>query len=253
MPQLLTITSGFAKGDTIYPTSQLTWSDLGDSIYSAWSDWTDWNPVPNNIEFSVLADAGSKAAWTPTGIFTADGTITVELEVGDDVDSADQIVTPTTITVTDQGVTYPEGQYFQFNITVEADSTTSFPTTTVPQIAFSDTTVEEILTNVDTSTLSSDSLGGRELPTTIGIATALIVTAQQEGVTYPNGELQDRVYAVPDDYIFQENAIVVNIVSKSPPTIRCFDLNGESIDAVVDAKIVGLPQIQLTPDGVESA
>ena len=77
------------------------------------------------------------------------------------------------------------------------------------------------------------------------------MTAREAGTTYSTGLLRDRVYAIPDDYVFQENSIQVNIVSKSNKTIRCFDLNGESIDAVVDVLIQGLPKIALGPTGVE--
>jgi hypothetical protein len=179
--------------------------------------------------------------------------MTADLLTGDELDSNDEIVTPTTTTVTEDGITYSEAQFFQFNITVTTDSATALPTMTLPNMSLGDVITEEYLTNIDTSTLSSDSLGARELDTNIAVATTMVVTAHQEGVTYANGEFQDRQYAVPDDFIFQENAIVVNTVSKSPPTIRCFDLNGESIDAIIDARIVGLPFILLTNNGIEAA
>lgn len=250
---LVTVTSGVLNGNLITPTGTIRWEELGDSLFGTWADWTNWNPYPNNITVEVLADAGSKGQYTPSATFDFEGSMTADLEYGDEVDSNDQIVSPTTVTVTEDGVTYGEAQYFQFNITVTSDSATALPTMTLPSMSVASVIKEEYLTNVDTSTLSSDSLGARELPTQIGVATTLVVTAHQEGVTYANGEFQDRQYAVPDDFIFQENAIVVNIVSKSPPTIRCFDLNGESIDAIIDARIVGLGEIALTNNGIEAA
>jgi hypothetical protein len=250
----IVINSGVQVGNRIEATGSLRWEELGDSLFGTWADWTDWNPLPNDIDIEVFQDAGSLDAWTPTCQFNAAGTVTVELQYGNTLDSNEEIVTPTTVSITDTASTYGQAQYFQFNITVSADSATPAPTVSLPSMSVTRSVIrEEYLKDVDTSTLASDSLGARELDTTIGVATTMTVTAHQEGVTYANGEFQDRVYAVPDDYIFQENAIVVNIVSKSPPTIRCFDLNGESIDAIIDARIVGLPSILLTQTGVEIA
>ena len=250
----LTINNGVLNGNRIDATSSLRWEELGDSLFGTWADWTDWNPQPNDIDIEVFVDAGSKDSWTPTATFLSGGFVSVDLLYGDSVDSNGEIVSPTTVTITEDASTYGEAQYFQFNITVTTDSNTALPFITNPSMNLSRSEIrEEYLKNIDTSTLSSDSLGARELPTNIGVATTMTVTAHQEGVTYSNGELQDRVYAVPDDYIFQENAIVVNIVTKSPPTIRCFDLNGESIDALIDARIIGLPAIILTENGVQTA
>lgn len=249
----VTVTSGILTGNLITPTGSLRWEELGDSLVGTWADWTNWNPYPNDITVEVLADAGSKGAFTPSANFVFEGSMTADLLTGDELDSNDAIVTPTTTTVTEDGITYSEAQFFQFNITVTTDSATALPTMTLPNMSLGDVITEEYLTNIDTSTLSSDSLGARELDTNIAVATTMVITAHQEGVTYANGEFQDRQYAVPDDFIFQENAIVVNTVTKSPPTIRCFDLNGESIDAIIDARIVGLPFILLTNNGIEAA
>jgi hypothetical protein len=230
----------------------ITWADLSSTSngYGAWSAWQDWNPEPGTISVTVLEDAGSIDTRLPLLSFGSQGTATVTLKIADTMDS-NGLVSPTTYNLAfDTGQSIVAGRYYEYTITVTADSTVINPIMSIPQLDFQTVRNTEYYESIDTSTLSG-TIEAREIETTVPTVTSIVATARQEGVTYSSGLLQDRVYAIPDDYVFQENAIVVNIVSLSPPKIRCFDLNGESIDAIVDIIVRGSPQIVLTPNGVE--
>lgn len=246
-----TLTNAFqSQGYVIQPTSAVSWADLGSSPYTSWSNWTLWNPQPNTATVEILEDTGASAPRLPILPLQYQGTITVSLDISDSLDSAGDLVSPTTINFV-EGTEYApvSGRYYKYTITLDTDSTTPSPYVILPTILFNDDKITDVREDIDTSTLSG-TIDARQLTTTVGIITSLTATALQGGVTYSSQLLQDRVYAVPDDYTFDDNAIVINTVSKSPPVIRCFDLNGESIDAIIDVTITGLPKIQLTEQGV---
>ncbi len=250
----ITINSGQKQvGGIIAAPCGITWSDLSATSngYGTWSSWTNWNPQPGTISITILEDAGSLNTRLPLLDYEYQGDITVTLKISDQEDS-NGLVSPTTYNLVD-GVaqTVAAARYYEYTITVAPDSNTIYPYIIEPLITLEETRVDQYLERIDTSTLSG-TIDSRQIPTTIGSVTAIIVTAQQEGVTYSSGLLQDRVYAIPDDYVFQENAIIVNTVSLNPPSIRCFDLNGESIDAIVDIIIRGSDSIIMTPNGIES-
>lgn len=245
------LTNAFqSTGYVIQPTSQTTWADLGSSPYSSWESWTLWNPQPNTVTVVILEDTGASAPRLPVMPLTYEGDITVSLDISDTVDSSGALVSPTTISFT-PGTAYApvSGRYYEYTITLTTNSTTPSPYIILPTILFNDSKITDVREDIDTSTLGG-TIDARELETTVGIITSLTATALQGGVTYSSQLLQDRQYAVPDDYTFDDNAIIINTVSKSPPVIRCFDLNGESIDAIIDITITGLPKIQLTDQGV---
>lgn len=239
------------RGGVIGAPCAIAWSDLSSTSngYGSWSNWTNWNPQPGTIDITVLEDAGTIDARLPVLTFSWQGDLTVTLKVADSYDS-NGLVSPTTYNLiegTAQSITL--GRWYEYTITVAPDSNTIEPTLVRPTLEFNDVRLTQTLESVDTSTLAG-TIAAREITTTVSTVSSIIATARQEGVTYPSGLLQDRVYSIPDDYVFQENAIIVNTVSLSPPKIRCFDLNGESIDAVVDLQITGVGQIVLTIDGI---
>lgn len=230
----------------------ITWADLSSTSngYGAWSAWTDWNPQPGTITVTVYEDAGSIDTRLPLLTFGGQGEISVTLKIADTEDSTG-LVSPTTYNlIDDTGTSIVAGRYYEYTIVAAIDSQGLVPQISIPVLDFQTVRETEYFEAVNTALLSG-TIEAREITTTVPTVTSLIATARQEGVTYSSGLLQDRVYAIPDDYVFQENAIVVNIVSLSPPKIRCFDLNGESIDAIVDIIVRGSPQIVLTPGGVE--
>jgi len=139
-------------------------------------------------------------------------------------------------------------------VTIAGNSEYSVPEISyAPRFNFTNEQIVENKFNINTATLGG-TIDQRPVSTDIiGTVTGCIITPQEEGVTYSSGLLQDRQYAVPDNYTFQENAIVANVVSKTPLKIRCFDLNGESIDAVVDLQIYGLSEIRQGPEGIIAA
>jgi len=239
------------NNNRIVATGTLTWTTLGTTVSGDWSNWTRWNYSPNNITVKVQEDAGSIATRLPLISLIYDGELSVTLKIANTVDSTNTLVSPTITTLTANTEFSPvKGRYYEYTLTISTDSAFTVPQLQTPSIMFSDDRITDLQEEVSTSTLGG-TIDARPLTTSIGSVTGIFVTAREAGTTYSTGLLRDRVYAIPDDYVFQENSIQVNIVSKSNKTIRCFDLNGESIDAVVDVLIQGLPKIALGPTGVE--
>lgn len=250
----ISITNGFeTTGEGIFPTADIAWTSLATSPYGSWANWTRWNPEPKTLTVTVFKDAGSVGNRLPLLPFQWQGEVTISLDVSNTVDSNQDLVSPTNYSITESANVNPiAGRYYLYTITLTTDSNTPLPTMNRPEINFDDTRVTEFLENVNTSSLAG-TIDARTIVSSVSVITGITVTAKQEGETYSSGLLQDRVYAVPDDYVFQENAIIANVVDKTTPSIRCFDLNGESIDAVVDIYIQGLPSMTLTSFGVDRA
>ena len=246
----ITVVTGVELGPIYTARSSDDWTDLQSSPYASWNNWRRWNSSPGTVEIKILEDAGSIDTRIPLLNASIQGALTISLKISNTVDSNLNLVRPTTISFS--GTTtysFVSGRYYEYTLTVAANSENPLPIIAGPQVIFTKGVVEDFLYDVDTSTLSG-TISAREINTTVGVVTTLVATAKEGGVTYGNELLRDRVYAIPDDYTFQKNAIVTNIVSKSPPKIRCFDLNGESIDARVDIYIQGLPKITATGDGI---
>ena len=255
---MITILQGVeTTGGIIQPTSNLSWGSLGSSPYASWTNWLYWTDEVNNIVVQLDIDAGNDDLRTPLLTVDCQGLISVELKItaAFETDSDGQEVglfagEETTINL-DQGDVdiYVRGRFYRWTVTIEPDSQEQIPLLFGINGTFGTDEFEEYFKDLDTSTLAG-TIDARLVDSTVGVCSSIIATAHQEGVTYSSGLYQDRQYAIPDDFVFQENAIVVNVVSKAPPTIRCFDLNGESIDAVVDISLRGLTRISLTPTGV---
>jgi hypothetical protein len=179
----------------------------------------------------------------------------ITLVIGDTLNASGAIIAHTTITfAANTDYDYVAGRYYKATITISGDAEFAVPEISfAPRFTFANEQIVENKFNINTATLGG-TIDARPVSTDlIGTVTGCIITAQEEGVTYSSGQLQDRQYAVPDNYVFQENAIVANVVAKAPLTIRCFDLNGESIDAVVDLQIYGLSEIRQGPEGIIAA
>jgi len=251
----ITITQGFQAGDKINATGTKTWTNLGSSPYASWTNWTSWNPVPNNIIVVVEEDTDTVGQKTPLLACVAQGTMSITLVIGDTLNALGVIVAHTTITfAANTDYDYSAGRYYKATVTIAGNSEYPVPELLGnPKFTFTNSQIVENRFNVNTATLGG-TIDARPVATDlIGTVTGCIITAQEDGVTYSSGLLQDRQYAIPDNYVFQENAIVTNVVAKSPLTIRCFDLNGESIDAVVDLQIYGLSEIRQGPEGIIAA
>jgi len=247
----ITITSGYqGEGGKFFPTDNTDWVDLGSSPYATWSSWTSWNPSPNSIQLQVDDDLGSSDFRTPLLSLSYQGQLTVTLKISNTGSFSGEETTINFVAGTTY--TYVSGRYYRFLITVATDSSTPVPNCGIPNTTYQKEQVTEFSRAVNTQTLGG-TIDARPITSSVGMVEVLVATAEQSGVTYSSGLLQDRVYAIPDDYVFQENAIIVNIVTKNPPVIRCFDLNGESIDARVDVFIQGLPKLQITTRGIETA
>lgn len=242
----ITIISGVAQNGVYQPTDNTDWSELGTTPFGTWSSWTSWHPTPNSVEIQVDEDTGSSDLRSPLLDLRYQGTATVSLKISDSGSFSGE---ETTYTLSSTPTSVIAGRYYRFTINVAQDSNTGVPLIFSAKIGFGTNTITEYQRAVDTATLGG-TIDSRPLSTNIGMVRVLVATALEGGVTYSSRLLQDRVYAIPDDYVFQENAIIVNTVQKNPPTIRCFDLNGESIDAEVDIYIEGLPKILLSSEGV---
>lgn len=247
---ITTITNGNIQDEQFVANSQDTWADLGSSPFGTWATWTAWNTNPDSMTIVIFEDTQISSTKLPLLEFRAEGAVTVELKTSDSIDSNLILQSPDTITfVENTEVTPPTAQYYQWTITVAPDSNTVLPLISSPVLGFIDARDTVFIEGIDTSTLSG-TIDAREIETDIATVTALIATAREGGVTYSPTTYPDRQYAVPDDFVFDIAAIIVNTVSLAPPKIRCFDLNNESIDAVVDIYLEGLGSIVLTTEGV---
>jgi hypothetical protein len=250
-----TITQGFEATSKINATGTVSWTSLGTSPFATWSNWTKWNPVPNNIIVVVEEDTGAVSQKTPLLACVAEGAMSITLVIGDTLNASGVIVPHTTITfAANTDYDYVAGRYYKATVTIAGNSEYPVPEISyAPRFTFANEQIVENKFNINTATLGG-TIDARPVATDlIGTVTGCIITAQEEGVTYSSGQLQDRQYAIPDNYTFQENAIVTNVVSKVPLKIRCFDLNGESIDAVVDIQIYGLSEIRQGTEGIIAA
>lgn len=256
----ITLTNAYTgRLGEVFPTDNTTWQDLGSSPYATWANWTAWNPDPKTITVQLDVDTINNNPKIPLLRVVYQGEITVTLKITDSFTTDSQGIETglfageeTTITVTDTAQDWVNGRFFRWIVTLSTDSALVPPMLFVIKEEFSDVNITEFQANINTATLSG-TIDARQITTAVSVVDTLIVTATEQGNTYSSGLLQDRTYVRPDDYVFQENSIIVNTVSKSPPTIRCFDLNGESIDATVDVYIRGYPKILLTENGVVTA
>lgn len=256
MSTVITLTQGFEAGGKVNATGTVPWSELSSSPYGSWSSWTSWNPVPNDIIIEVEEDTGQVSQKTPLLSYLTQGDVSLQLIIGNTRHpTTGAVVAHTTINfAANTDYDYDPGRFYKATITVSGNAEYAVPEVqTQPKFTYTTDYIVEHKFNVNTATLGG-TIDNRPVTTDIiGTVIGVIITPQERGVTYSSGQLQDRVYAVPDDYVFQENAIIGNVVSKSPLAIRCFDLNGESIDAVVDLQIHGLAEIRQGPNGIIAA
>lgn len=247
---ITTISNGFEADGQFLPANQDTWADLGSSPFGTWESWRVYNTNPATMTVTIFEDTLASASRLPILEFEYVGEITATLKIADAVDSSLTLISPTTINmVQDTEYSPVAGRYYEYTLTLSTDSNVTDPIMTSPVLTMFDGKTTEFQEGIDTSALGG-SIDGREIITNIPTVTALVATAREGGTTYSPITYQDRQYAVPDDFVFTEAAIVVNVVSLSPPTIRCFDLNNESIDAIVDIYVQGLGSIVLTTQGV---
>lgn len=246
----ITITNGeFTNNNRIQAGSNKTWATIGTTIGS-WGAWTQWNTTPKTLTVEIQEDAESIDSRLCRLPLISQGELTVTLAISDTTDSAGVLVSPTTTTlVLDTAFSPVAGRHYRYTLVLATDSAGTAPIMAVPDIQFDTSRDTEFLEKINTSTLAG-AIDARVIVTSIGTVTGLVITAQEAGVTYGSGLFQDRQYVMPDNYVRQENAIVTNVVSKANKTIRSFDLNGESIDCVLDCVVQGLAQITLTSTGV---
>lgn len=255
-----TLTAGYENGPGEYEaTGSVTWADLATSPYGNWTNWTTYNPTPNSIVLEVEVDTEVVGLRTPLATIDAEGTVSLELKItssttvdSNGVDHGTFGGEETTVTFAGSEYTYVAGRYYLWTVTISGDATTPLPRLKGYAFTFNDERISEYYAGVDTSTLTG-TIDARVVSTNLGVVDVLVATAVEGGTTHSPQTLQDRHYVVPDDYAFQSAAITTNIVSKSPPTIRSFDMNNESIDCEVDIYLQGMPKIQQSPQGVVTA
>lgn len=248
------VTGNYNISGGLAPSNLLTWGDLGSvsNGYGTWTSWTNWLQEQGSIEYVILVEMGNSQVRLPTIELIYVGNLSITLKIADAYDS-NGMVNPTTYNLGDGLPTsVVAGTFYEYTIQVTPDSTNDPISINIPDVRFDVSRSTELLENVDTSTLGGTIDARPVTVSTVSTVVGCFLTAKEAGVTYSSGLLQDRHYAIPDDYVFQENAIIANVVSLDPLTIRCFDLNGESIDAIVDILIVGTRQLILTDTGVIS-
>lgn len=222
-----------------------TWDD-----YTSWTAFTSWKGTPVlPLEFTTeVTDYGSSTLLNFAVECTASDPFTTTLYTSDSIDSAGALVSPTTTTVSpgDTVISAIKARYWQFKISIDADSAAvlSGPDITSIQTSLSEETVTRTFTNIDTSTLDGVQ-GVRTFPTPQGISTitSMITQVQNGGLTggYVNGTYVASGYYTPEG---DQSVQLLRIEKSDPVTLHIYEggtANIEPVDCVFDAIVTGLP------------
>lgn len=245
----ITITQGVDLGFGITSAGQTTWADLASSPYSTWDSWTIWNPQPQDIIIEIQEDLETKTLRTPQLTYEAQGAVTIVLEIADSIDSAGDLVSPTTINLVEgTEFEYVAGRYYKATVTVTTDANTLIPLILSPRLSTAQNYQFEYQSDVDTSTLSGDFNAGLTVANNIGVVDHVLMTATP--YTYCeelNGVYWEDVYVAP-------LAASANWRSKNPLKITTSGQSGSNTvqsHTFVDIQIRGLPLITQTATGIE--
>ena len=242
-------TGYFGRTTGVYrPLSVETWDD-----YTSWDSFTGWTGTPVlPLEFTTaVTDYGSSTLLNFSVEAETSDPFTTTISYSDTVDSAGALISPSTVTITPNtsSISAIKARYWQFKITIDADSAGALTGPDISSIttSLSEETVTRTLTDIDSSSLGG-SVGLRELPTVPGISgiTSLIAQPHAQTADYVAAGYVDAGYAAQGLL-----SIPVVLIEKSTPVIlHIYDaeLSNSPADCVFDALITGLPAI--TSNGV---
>lgn len=220
-----------------------TWDD-----YSSWTGFTEWEGTPAlPLTFTTgVTDYGNSTLLNYLVELDISDPATVTVYYGDEIDSAGEIVSPSTVVSAPNTAVLNavKGRYWQFEISITADSAGELLGPTISSIttSLSEETITRTLTDIDSSTLGG-TLGAREIIGLPGISTVTSLVTQAQLTT---GRYVADGY-VADGYVETEFVFPVIRVQKGTPTTLYIvdgnnaDLESQFIDCIFDAIVIGLP------------
>jgi len=235
-----------------------------DSTGLNWENWTDWDGTPTlPLTFTTeVLDYGSSELLNYLIDVDTNYAYDVTVRYGDSLDSAGDILTPSTIAVTpSQSLEAKKGRYWQFVVSIAGDSAGAdiVPRIENINISVSGTQVTRTITDINSNTLSG-SIGVRQIESLQGIGTVTSVVCQPH---LPTSDYVADGYAI-DNYVESASAGTVTPYifidkSTSPPTLYIYDIDAygkrKAVDCTFDAIATGLKALSSTATGqiVETA
>lgn len=232
------------------PSSTEDWDYYDASSASVdWDNWSTWDgtaSLPLTFTTNVL-DYGSSELLNYLIDVDTNFPYNVTVRYGDSIDSAGDIVSPSTVSVTpNQSLDAKKGRYWQFVVSIDGDSAGSETPPRIENIimSVSGTTVTRTITDINSVDLSG-SVGVRQVDSLQGIGTLSSIICQPH---LPTTDYVADSY-VADDYVESASAGTATpyiFVDKSttPPTLYIYDIDAygkrKAVDCTFDALAVGL-------------
>jgi len=216
-------------------SSTETWDDNNDSGGYTWDDFNNWQGTPSTpLTFLTdVVDTGQSRYYNPNVKVDASGPVDVWVYYGDEIDTSGAIITPGLFQGgQSQTLSGAKARYWQFGIFVEPLNG-EIPYINAITSTVKSTPIEEIITDLDTSTIVDSAGYGTITPTkAFATITSVFIQPQADGLDKP----------------------IVYVRSKTTSGINfeIFDADtyGKThTDCVVDVKITGLPRLVSDSNG----
>ena len=279
-------TGFFDNSQKIYlPKDSLTWADLGNSPYATWDNWTNWYQnltTSTTVEFtSDIIDFGSSRTIVPfitvgtkldgatsAAAFTSDKpSITIEGSGNSDMSSASRVTL--TRTSSPDFSTLGAKRYYRVTVNINSGINTAPQGIIGLDIVLSSDTLEEIIENVNTTSVDDGSSVDRTLSTRrtysgityVGVTPTSTVTDTVVTGTSATGQYVQLDYVAEGYFTESTPSVTTSSVTTVPLiqlvstttnsfTIRLFKPNtGTETDCQIRALVKGLPQVSMDTNG----
>jgi len=253
-----------------YPSSVETWS----SLTGGWDTYTDWAYTPNlPLTFTGdVIDAGRSEYINYCTNVSSNYPVDITVKYSDSIDSAGDLVSPTTISVTpNQTLSGAKGRYWQFTVSVDRDSASQeVPVINNISHNLRNAYVTVPFNNIDSSTLSG-SVGQRSLDLTTDLSSITgaviqpllpIVTVAPSTSVYVNGTGDYVASGYVEELYFGGSSSSGTLSGRpqvyidkttDPITLYIYDFDTygktKQIDCTFDAIVTGLPKLISNSDG----
>ena len=212
-----------------YANCTEVWDSNNDSSGYVWDDLTTWDGTSTStlIFLTNVVDSGKSRYYNPIVKVEASGPVSVWVYYGDTLDSTGAIETPNLfVGGQNQTLLGAKARYWQFGILVEKQNIEKLYISNITTIIKSDT-VEEVISNLDTSTVVDSTGYGTIVPAnSFSTISSVFIQPQADGPSKPIVYVRNKSTAGIDFEIFDA------------------DTYGKThIDTTVDVRIQGLPKL----------